>query len=55
MVVAKVLEKEEFEKMLLEKLKRNFTEKEIYQLLKELPKEKSNLILMINKEKQDAV
>lgn len=55
MITAKVLGKEDFKEILLEKLKDNFSENEMQQLIADLPKEKNNLILMINKEKQDAV
>lgn len=51
----KLLGNTHFKEMLLEELKNNFMELEIQQLLINLPKEKSNLILMINKKKQDAV
>jgi hypothetical protein len=44
-----------FKEMLLEELRKDFTELEIQQLLISLPKEKSNLILNINKNKQDVV
>ncbi|WP_252224374.1 MULTISPECIES: hypothetical protein [unclassified Clostridium] len=44
-----------FKEKLHEELKSNFTELEIQQLLKGLPKEKNNLIIMLNKEKQDVV
>ncbi|WP_205452182.1 hypothetical protein [Clostridium botulinum] len=49
------IEEIDFIEILHEELKSNFTELEIQQLLKVLPKEKNNLIIMLNKEKQDVV
>lgn len=48
-------ENETFKEMLLEKLKNNFTEMEMNQLLIAWSKEKDNLLVALNKRKQDAV
>jgi hypothetical protein len=55
MTAVKFLNGKDFEKMLLEKLEDNFTEMEVYELLKSWAEEKNNFILRTSKKKQDAV
>lgn len=49
------VEENHFKEMFLEELKNNFSESEMQQLLIDLPKEKSKLVLMINRKRQDAI